>query len=300
MEWEAPYRAERLVALLDEHTRDGRRYSLNDAQVMQADTLSGAALALLPHLLTTLPEDDRAREVLGQLRDWNGHMDRNRPEPLIFSLWLRALNQALYADELGSAFPWYRGHRPRTVVHMLTQARSWCDDVATPTRTEQCNEVLNTSLRQALSEGAELFGEDPALWQWGQAHRASLPHPLISRIPVLSTLLDIGIDSDGGNYTLNRGASSGGAVDDADPAAPLSHSHGAGFRAIYDLSNLDNSRYMIATGQSGNPLSRHYNNLVEPWRDGRYITLSGEREALQKNATRVLRLQPGCTDSNQR
>ena len=300
VEWDPPYRAQRLIALLEEYTRDGRRYSLKDAETMQADTLSGAALALLPHLLSTQPNDARARQALNLLRGWNGHMDRDRPEPLIFSLWLRRLNQALYADELGDAFPWYRGHRPRTVIHMLTQARDWCDDVSSPTINEQCEHVLSTSLSQALSEGAALFGDNPALWQWGQAHRATLAHPLISRIPVLSTLLDISVESDGGNFTLNRGASYGGSVDDADPTAPLTHTHGAGFRAIYDLSDLGNSRYMIATGQSGNPLSGHYSDLVEPWREGRYVTLSGERKNLQATATRILRLQPAPSDSNQR
>ena len=51
--------------------------------------------------------------------------------------------------------------------------------------------------------------------------------------------------------------------------------HGAGFRAVYDLADLDNSRFMIATGQSGNPLSPLYGSLAQRWRDGDYLRLVG-------------------------
>src|SRR3546814_17931480 len=50
--------------------------------------------------------------------------------------------------------------------------------------------------------------------------------------------------------------------------------HGAGFRAVYDLENLDRSRFMIATGQSGNPLSHLYGNLTLRWRDGQTVSLA--------------------------
>jgi penicillin amidase len=51
----------------------------------------------------------------------------------------------------------------------------------------------------------------------------------------------------------------------------FTHFHGAGLRAVYDLSQLGDSLFMIAPGQSGNVFSRHFNDLVQPWRDGRYL-----------------------------
>jgi penicillin amidase len=58
---------------------------------------------------------------------------------------------------------------------------------------------------------------------------------------------------------------------------------------IYDLADLDNSRFMIATGQSGNPLSAHYDDLLETWRDGKYLTIAPGSE---QNASRTLVLAP--------
>jgi penicillin amidase len=51
--------------------------------------------------------------------------------------------------------------------------------------------------------------------------------------------------------------------------------HAAGLRAVFDLADLDRSRFIIAGGQSGNPLSSHYHDLVERWRDGGHLELPG-------------------------
>ena len=64
--------------------------------------------------------------------------------------------------------------------------------------------------------------------------------------------------------------------------------HGAGFRAVYDLADLEQSRFMIATGQSGNPLSNHYGSLSIRWRDGQTVSLAPESWAVAEQ----LRLLP--------
>jgi penicillin amidase len=43
---------------------------------------------------------------------------------------------------------------------------------------------------------------------------------------------------------------------------------GPSFRGVYDLADLDASRFMIAPGQSGNPFSSQATNLLRGWRDG--------------------------------
>jgi penicillin amidase len=49
---------------------------------------------------------------------------------------------------------------------------------------------------------------------------------------------------------------------------------------VFDLANLDSSRFIIATGESGDPLSPHYGDLAERWRDGEAITLAGSADAV--------------------
>lgn len=60
-------------------------------------------------------------------------------------------------------------------------------------------------------------------------------------------------------------------------------------RAIFDLSDLDKSLFMIATGQSGNPLSSHYGDMLEDWRDGWYLLLGPlDGKSGDRRVTRLL------------
>src|SRR3546814_16838394 len=90
---------------------------------------------------------------------------------------------------------------------------------------------------------------------------------------MLSGLFSYSVEADGGNDTVNRAAArmAGG------PDTLFEDVHGAGFRAVSDLENLDRSRFMIATRQSGNPLSRLYGNLTLRWRAGTTMSLAPER-----------------------
>ena len=97
--------------------------------------------------------------------------------------------------------------------------------------------------------------------------------------------LEFAVEADGGFYTVNRGGPRLGGP----PESRYENRHGPGFRAVYDLADLDNSRFMIATGQSGNPLSPFYGSLATRWRDGEYLKLDGPGAAVRYR----LALDPG-------
>ena len=263
------YRARRIATLLDAKPRHG----LDDMAAMQLDTVSPMARDLLPVMLAQTPGSLRTATATALLHAWDGTMDRDRPEPLIFTAWLRALNRRLYADELGPYFEDFWDLRPEFVKSVLTRLTHWCDDVTTA-ETEGCPARLELALRDALDMLTEAHGSDIAAWRWGDVHRAVFRHRILGRIPLLRMLADIEIPVSGGGYTLNRGRSR-----IADPARPFASIHGAGVRAIYDLADLERSRFMIATGQSGNPLSPHYADLTRRWRDGRTLRLAGRMDA---------------------
>jgi len=280
--YEPPYRALRIHDMLDA----AGPYTVEGMVPLLMDPLSPAARDLLPLMLAFEPPDGRAAEAVAMLRAWDGVMARDRPEPLMFTAWLLELNRALYADELGLAFLEYQGLQARTVRHMLTDARRWCDDVATDDVTETCADILAASLDQTLATLSARHGADMAAWQWGDAHSATLSHRIFGRVPVLRDLVDLSVPTDGGEYTVNRGGMRVAGE------GPFRHVHGAGFRAIYDLSDLDNSRFIIATGQSGNPLSPHFGDLVGMWRDGGMITLAGSAAELADTGLGTLTLVP--------
>jgi penicillin amidase len=280
-DWDTSWRAIRIEETLATRAQHG----VEDAAALQMDTLSTAARALVPLLLAAAPGSPRAAAAMALMRKWDYRMQRDRPEPLIYAAWLRHLMQAIAADELGPLYDDYGRSRPGFVVAVLTRNRHWCDDVTTPDK-EDCNAHIALALDRALDDIAQRQGEDIARWRWGDAHRAALVNRVLTHVPLAGRFANLDVATDGGNDTVNRGlmAESG--------ANPFAHAHGAGFRAVYDLADLARSGFVIATGQSGNPLSPHYGDMVERWRDGRHVTIATDKETARQRAVSTLTLMP--------
>ncbi|HMB77980.1 MAG TPA: penicillin acylase family protein, partial [Kiloniellaceae bacterium] len=264
--WQRPFRAERIATLLGALPRSGP----DDAERMQLDIVSPGALLLLPRLLAAVADREDTADFYEMLLGWDGEMARDRAEPLLYSAWITALNEALLRDELGDDFQAFRRPDPARLANLLEHHPQWCDNTTT-SDVESCAAVISDSLSAALTFLGKEYGTTLQKWRWGDAHFAPFEHPVFSRVPLIADWLSFGLDTDGGDDTLNRGVSRY-----AGPVLQLfEHVAGAGFRAVYDLSDLDASRFISATGQSGNPLSPYYGNMTRRWRDGLYVRLDG-------------------------
>lgn len=286
-EWPDPSRAKRIVEMLG-----NGRHSVEDVARQQMDIISLPARDFLPELLKYPVPPGPASDAAALLRGWDGRMDRNRPEPLIFTAWLRELVRAVFADELGPDFASYWELRPEALRRVLNERPEWCDDISTPQK-ESCADMVGRSLESAVAMLAERHGSSPKSWRWGDDHTVALVHRMLSRVPLIGGRADLSVETDGDFFTVNRGSTS-----TRDPANPFRHVHGAGFRAVYDLADLDNSRFVIATGQSGNIWSRHWGDLVTLWRDGGSLRLAGDRGTLVSAGAEVLTLTPRNTGTS--
>jgi penicillin amidase len=139
---------------------------------------------------------------------------------------------------------------------------AWCG-------AEGCARLLAPALDVALRGLREAHGNDPAAWRWGAAHVAAFEHPLLRFIPVLRDLTRLEAATGGDGETLARGGMRGG-----DGTNPFAHLHGAGFRGVFDLADPDGILVMIATGQSGHPLSDRYGDLLGRWQAGEMLRLT--------------------------
>ena len=284
-EWEPPYRASRIRDLLAAVPK----HSVESFARMQMDVVSPAARELLPHLLKTLPSSAKARDALERLARWDGAMAGELAEPLVFTAWWRELARAIYADELGEAFEQNWETRAVFLGNVLAdrdgQAR-WCDDIRTPV-SETCEALLSRSLEAALGELRRRYADNPKRWRWDEAHAARHEHRPFGAQRELARWFDIRVPSAGGNYTLNRGR-----MKFADQKEPFASRHASSLRAIYDFSDLDASLYIHSGGQSGNPLSPHYDAFSEAWAKGEYIRMTTDRRRIASRGAQRLVLRP--------
>ena len=255
------------------HTRD----SFIEAQL---DTVSNAARTLLSLVGADLwftgeaapaGTPERQRQVaLALLAEWNGEMNEHLPEPLIYAAWMRALQERLIRDELGPLADAFTHVDPvfvERVYRDVDGASAWCD-VLQSAPVETCTDVARLALDDALVMIAERYGTTLESLRWGDAHVAAHDHPVLGQTPILDWVVNIRQSTSGDDHTLMRGLTAG------TPDDPFRNVHAAAYRGVYDFADPDSSVFIISTGQSGHPLSRHYDDLGVRWRQGEYIPMT--------------------------
>ena len=260
-DWDLPNRAARIEALLAATPLQ----TAASSGAMQADTLSLMARHLVPLMVGMVAQTAATREAVERLKGWDFHMNLDKAEPLLFTAWLREFSHSILFGRFGDVVSDYWDLRPRVMEAVLTERTDWCDDPKRPGE-ESCASRLAEALDTALAALRRDYGADMTRWRWGQAHVAVFASPVFSRIPVLRDWLKTAIPTSGAYDTLNRGPST-----IRDEAKPFEHRFGAGLRIITDLASPEDSRMIATPGQSGNPLSAHYADLLQRWRDFEWL-----------------------------
>ena len=132
-----------------------------------------------------------------------------------------------------------------------------------------------------------IYGSRFSNWRWDEAHVAELSHDIFQDQAPFSWWFDLSIGNGGGRYTVNAAG-----FRFSTQTRPFVQDHGPAMRAIYDLADPDRSLFIANTGQSGNPLSPHYGDFLERWRDHRPFTIPMERAAVEAARSDRLLLVP--------
>jgi penicillin amidase len=141
--------------------------------------------------------------------------------------------------------------------------------------------VLLTSLEEAVKETRERFGDDPSKWRWGKLHVATFTHALSTDAERRALFNLSSVERSGDGNTVN---STGGPN--------FRQTHGASFREILDVNDWDRSVATSVPGQSGQPESKHYGDLLPLWADGKYFPLLYSQQKVEAIAKERLTLEP--------
>lgn len=244
-DWYGDWRLRRIRELLAARpTHDAAGFA-----AMQNDVVSLLAREILPVLRAVPPPPGLPARAHALLTEWNGEMRADLPQPLIHHAWMRRFRQL--ALQAGGA-PEGTAAGPEFLARLLLQpgrGEAWCG-------AEGCTPLLARALGLAVADLEAEQGSDPEAWRWGTAHVARFEHPLLRFVPVLGWLSRLEVGTGGDNETLSRGGMRGAGE------SPFAHQHGAGLRMVSDLADPEGALAIIATGQSGNPLSEDRKSVV--------------------------------------
>jgi penicillin amidase len=286
-EWTEPYRAQRIIDLLARKTA----VKPDDFAVMQSDTVSLHAHALLPVLLGRIhPADARDQQAVAILRRWNGDARGDSAAAAIFQAWYFELVPAVVLDKLGPQLTasYQELDRSSYVSRFIartfaTAGNSWCHDEQTKAR-ESCDDRALSALHAGLDRLSSRLGSDLSRWRWQDVHTAVFAHSTLDTVPVLGRL-------------LRRTAPHGGdwSTIDVGPVfapRPFEQHSLPGYRQIVDLSPANDSRFLEAVGQSGHVLSPRYDDALKDWSEGRYRKMRMDRAEIEQGAIGHLQLVP--------
>jgi penicillin amidase len=265
-EWAAPWRFARMWEVLESQPA----HSLQDSHDLQRDYTSALARTALERMPAST--DGPAAEPLAWLRDWNHELAVDSSQALLFVQWFYRQLPPLIATALApEAAPDLQPLDSLTIVDALRY----------PIGQEAGLEALAAAW-STLKSG---HGDNPANWRWGDAHQIRFAHPLLAIAPA-------GL---AGQMTLPpypRGGSANTVNNTSFGAGSFDVTSGASFRMVLDVGNWDAARMTNSPGQSGDPRSPFYANLLEGWATGESFPLLYSEEAIRENAVMVIRLLP--------
>jgi len=150
----------------------------------------------------------------------------------------------------------------RLMMRAMLDARS--ATVAQP----QKQAMLERAIATGMDSLKATQGENPAEWRWGRINRQELPHSLVRAFDIPPV-------------ERHGGAGFVAAV-------------GATYREIIDMGDLDGAMSTNVPGQSAQPGSPYYKNLVDGFGRGEYFPLAFSKAAVDKVAEHRLVMMPGA------
>lgn len=261
-EWPSSYRYRRITDVLAADASFGT----GDAMALQNDRYSLPADELVPMLPDPGDRAGDAGAALELLHSWDRTAAEDSAGAALFETWLtRHLAPAFHDSRVPG--------RARALVD-LTTTETLVHGVRALEPGER-EELLVSTLTDAYGEASYRLGGDPSLWRWGDLQWTLFEHPAGEHIGPLPR---------------------GGAWDTVDVSSyrpeDFGQAAGASFRMVVDVGAWDRSFAASAPGQSGDPASAHYGDLLPLWRRGDYFPLVYSREAVEANTAATIRLVP--------
>jgi penicillin amidase len=290
--WDYGYRAKRISDLLTTE----QQLSVADFQRIQADVYSIPAAQIAPFLVSAGQQAGGDAALAAHLLSgWDYKIASESVAASIYEVSAGLLVHKFLQPVLGNdLYTLYQGNtsssaRYTMLIDLLKDPVSpFVKGQTLEQSMGQRDQLIVSALTDAVRFLRQEFGDDTNQWTWGTLHQAHFQHPLATVWP-LNYIFDVApVARPGDNTTINVGGSGGFSA-----LTPEYGQHSvSSMREIVDLSDLDRSLWMLPVGQSGQPYSAHYNDLLPLWQDGRYQSMPFSPRAIATATLDTLQCNP--------
>lgn len=277
-EWAPPYRHDRLRQRLSA----AKKFTVDDFKSMQHDitTIPGQRLAqLLPGVTLT---DAALKPYAELLTGWDGVLDRDAHAGPLYAVWIEELRNEVFKPHVPKQLLSFVNSRQGVAVMLNVLEKpeaTWFGERPTEAR----DRLLERTLAAAVKRTQKLLSEDPKAWRWGKLHTCPFDHPLSPLGADVAKALSLApVERSGDGLTPHA----------ASYNSKFQQTSGASYRHVFDLSDWDRGLATSTPGQSGQPGSPHYADLLPLWADGEYFPLAFSRGKVEQVTKHRLLLKP--------
>ena len=284
------YRARRIVDMI---TGAQAKITVGDVEAMQGDTLNIFAREIIPYLkgLPLTGAEGRARDILTA---WNCRMDTQSAGAAVYAYFWQSLLEKTFKDNIPQSL-WVpeavledNSRQLNAISVMLKDPNHplW-DQRATPDVRETRDDILVLALAKAVRMGTKAQGRDMEKWRWGKEHTAEFRNQTFgsSGIPLIERIFNRG------PFPVAAGFQQVFCTD-WKASDPFKVANVSSMRQVIDLADLSKSVTIHTTGQSGHPGNRHYDDMIDSWRNVKYHPTLWDFAALESSGPERLTLQP--------
>ena len=244
------YRNRRINNILSNY--DSGSVVPEDMMTLQNDSYGIRPSEILPLFLDSLERGNHA-DIIQSLTNWDYVYTAGSKAPTYFEVWWRWFENLLWdelrSDELSIGYP----SDYRTIWLLKNNFPQRFYDNKDTEKKESFNDLLTMSLDSAATAISKWEDDRGREATWGNYKNTSVVH--LARIPAFGTS---NIQVDGQRKTVNS----------------TKPNHGPSQRFVVEMTSPPQAWAIIPGGQSGNPGSPLYDNMIPMWRDGKYLKLT--------------------------
>ena len=251
--------------------------SVADMQKMQSDTYSHKASDFIAHMKTMIQAPalhPNEQQKWNLLTDWNYEYKAALEAPVLFDIFYKKLAENTWDEikALGQNMDVNYPEDWRLLEVIKTDPNNkYFDMTATPAQ-EKAGDVVLLSLKEAIAEFDSRKSQGKGN-TWGEYKPLHIYH--LTRVPAFSAM---NIAADGCPDAINA----------------TGYSFGPSWRMVISLEDKIKAYAVYPGGQSGNPASNFYKNMIEKWTKGEYYALRfvSTAEEVRAHSTQIIRLNP--------
>ena len=288
VDWVDGYRLGRIMEALE----GSSDWDAGSTAALQMDVKSMPWAEMREWVLAGAPGSEESRAARELLEKWDGRMAADSAGATLFHLFLAEMSGRVVREGAPRSWPWLLGRGPHPAIGSSLFAARQAGRVSRLLRerpagwsSDGWQAEIDNALRSAYLEGVRRLGEPTACWQWGRARVARLTHPL-GRMPLMGAVYNLGPFECAGDVNTVAQAGTLGEDPLASPGVVAS------MRMVLDVGDWDRSLFSLPGGQSGNPLSPHYDDLLPGWLEGAGVPIPWTSEAVEAATVETLQLRP--------